>query len=380
MPEAELSLLASETKVDLYSKKLQSEVILKLILHCLVSHKQNSLRGLSSAYESIAFKLLNHPQNKGKIQISSISERLSTMNPIYFERLFGICVERYKEYFGEQTDTIIKFDSTIVALSSLLLKNGYQLKGGDASKFNQLKFTVGHTDIPEIVHFYTDIKYTSENAALKETMQAHSKKDKSLIKVFDRGITSRNTYDELTEKGVNFISRLSIVAKHEMHSKNILKQPVKTSTLIIQSDCWVFLYKEKGIKSIHPVRRIEATRIKDGQQITFVTNLKKASASEITKLYKRRWEIEIFFKFIKQELNFSHLINRSENGIRVMLYITMIAAVLLLVYKKTNNLSGYKMVKIKFAQELEEDIIKTIIILSGGNLEKVEFLFKNNSS
>ena len=63
-----------------------------------------------------------------------------------------------------------------------------------------------------------------------------------------------------------------------------------------------------------------------------------------------------------------------------MLYITMIAAVLLLVYKKTNNLSGYKMVKIKFAQELEEDIIKTIIILSGGNLEKVEFLFKNNSS
>lgn len=82
----------------------------------------------------------------------------------------------------------------------------------------------------------------------------------------------------------------------------------------------------------------------------------------------------MFFKFLKQELNFSHFINRSENGIEIILYCTLIAAILLLVYKKKNGLSGYKIMKQKFLQELEYELVKEIVIICGGDIEKIKHL------
>ena len=74
IPTELLEALAIETNVDYFAKKLQGEVIFKLLLHCIISHKNNSLRTMQSAYESIFFKLINSSNNKGKIHYSSISE------------------------------------------------------------------------------------------------------------------------------------------------------------------------------------------------------------------------------------------------------------------------------------------------------------------
>ena len=59
--------------------------------------------------------------------------------------------------------------------------------------------------------------------------------------------------------------------------------------------------------------------------------------------------------------------SRKENGIRVTLYMTLIAAILITVYKKNNKLSGYKIPKIKFIQELEREILMDIIERCGGD-------------
>jgi IS4 transposase len=85
-----------------------------------------------------------------------------------------------------------------------------------------------------------------------------------------------------------------------------------------------------------------------------------------------RWDIEVFFKFLKQELNFNHLINRTENGIRVMLYATLIASILVLVYKKKNKLSGYKIMKLRFVLDLERIIMKDIVIMCDGSPDLFE--------
>lgn len=87
-----------------------------------------------------------------------------------------------------------------------------------------------------------------------------------------------------------------------------------------------------------------------------------------------------FFKFIKQHLNFSHLLNRTENGIKVVMYVTMIAAILLTQYKTEKGLKGYKIVKKRFAQELEKNIIYNIVLLCGGSEEKArKIIFKNTT-
>ncbi len=79
----------------------------------------------------------------------------------------------------------------------------------------------------------------------------------------------------------------------------------------------------------------------------------------------------MFFRFIKQQLNFSQLINRNLNGIEVMVYMTLILAMMIIVYKRKNNLKGYKIVKMKITNELQKELIREIVILSGGNPDKV---------
>jgi hypothetical protein len=72
--------------------------------------------------------------------------------------------------------------------------------------------------------------------------------------------------------------------------------------------------------------------------------------------------------------------SRNENGIKVILYVTMIAAILLTAYKKLNQLNGYKIPKLKFSNELEIEIVKKIVILCGGNPEKLNEILLTNTS
>lgn len=372
--------LALDTRVDHYAKKLQGEVIFKLLLYCIVSHKDNSLRTMESAYEKVAFKLLNQKHNQSSVRFSSISERLSNINVAFFEKIYSNCINAYKKDLGNDGENLIRFDSTIIALSTRLLEIGYQLQGGNAEDFKQLKFTIGFSDIPEIVHFYHEQKYTSENVALKQTIAKQAQIESKTIKVFDKGITARNTYDEFTEKDIRFVTRLNTNARHttiRLNDDSVF--PLETSTLTIVNDTWCYLYNSNKQRTKHPVRRIETIRIADNEPIVFITNIHSLSTEEVTEIYKRRWDIEVFFKFIKQLLNFKHLLNRSENGIKVVLYVTMIAAILLIAYKKTNHLKGFKIVKQKFEKELETIILKDLIVMCGGNPELLSSILSKRS-
>jgi hypothetical protein len=382
LPDELLESLALETNVDYFTKKPYGSVVLKLLLHGILNNTDNSLRMMESTYGSLFFSYANGGNLKEGISFSSISGRLSCINPVFFEKVFIGCVATYKDGIGKDADTMVRFDSTIVALSTKLLKVGYLLKGGDAEKHRQLKFTVGHGGgIPETVLFFTDQRHNSENIALKEAIEEQSKEEKERIKVFDRGITARKTYDDFADNGITFVSRLVTTAKHDTVEPFDASAtfPMETATLKITSDDWCQLYAEKGAAK-HLVRVIKATRLAGNTTIWFVTNDKELIAVEVSELYKRRWDIEVFFKFIKQLLNFSHLINRSGNGIKVVMYATMIASILLIAYKKLNNLKGFKIMKLRFTTELEEAIVMDLIVLCGGNPEKLMELYPYNTS
>lgn len=131
------------TDVNKYSKKLHGELVFKLLLLCILSYKDNSLRTMVSAYESFGFHILNAKTKSKSIRFSSISERLSNIEPAYFERLYTLCVEQYGYVLPVQKTSIIRFDSTIISLSGKLLKVGYHIIGSASAHLKQLKFTIG---------------------------------------------------------------------------------------------------------------------------------------------------------------------------------------------------------------------------------------------
>lgn len=87
VPDNLLEKLATATKVNKFSKKLQGELLFKLLLYCIITEKDNSLRGMQSALESAVFTALN-TNSKAKISHSSISERLTNIEASFLKKYF----------------------------------------------------------------------------------------------------------------------------------------------------------------------------------------------------------------------------------------------------------------------------------------------------
>ena len=85
-----------------------------------------------------------------------------------------------------------------------------------------------------------------------------------------------------------------------------------------------------------PVREI-VVRIDTGKTIRVMTNDLDAPATEIADLYKQRWQIELFFKWIKQNLKIRHFLGTSENAVRIQIFIALIAYILLQMAQATQK-------------------------------------------
>ena len=216
----------------------------------------------------------------------------------------------------------------------------------------QLKFTMQlHAHLPTSVKSYFDQPHLSEETALKEAILSADINTGDLV-VFDKGLKSRKTFQVFDKQGISFITRGPTNIRYEaMETYRNIKGRHSDGLRFIQ-DSKVKLFNSGHQLIQHPFRLIEAQIEENGKSLYFITNVWNLSAMQIARCYRQRWDIEVFFRFLKQQLNVKHLINRSENGVKIQIYMALIAAILLLVLKITHKLSSYKIAKMKFEDDL----------------------------
>jgi len=156
-----------------------------------------------------------------------------------------------------------------------------------------------------------------------------------------------------------------------------LNEATTSVTVSINENLIVYLRESNHQWTKNTFRLIKATIIKTQQPIWFITNIEDTDAYQIADLYKQRWDIEPFFKFLKQHMNVTHLVARNKNGIRVMIYMTLILALLIIVYKHFNKIVNYKIAKLRFSLELERAATKQIVLLTGGDPDKLPQYFSD---
>lgn len=374
-----LDSLSETTGVDLNVKKLSGKVIFKLLLMTILDDSKASLRIMEKIYSSPKFKQYSGINKEESIKFNSLSERLSLIKTVYFEQIFTHLIRNYKNSIGKDLDKhfIRQFDSTSLSLSGKLLKKG--MVNGLKNKQNehthkQIKFTVGLFDsLPSSIEFYNEQKHLAEDETLRQAV-LNECIGSNEIAVFDRGIKARKTYQHFGQQNIQFVTRINPTKSINIIQQNTLPTNIETATLVIVSDEIVHLFYAKKMKLKEPLRLIKAISKDTNEVLYFLTNMVDLSATEITEVYRQRWDIEVFFKFIKQQLHFKHFFSYSENGIKVMMYMTMITAILLLLYKKQNTIAGYKIAKFCFVEELELEIIKEIVVFCGGDPSKSPLL------
>ena len=379
IPDEKLAELAAETRVDYGVKKFSGHLLFKLLLYSVIKSNKVSQRVIESFFNSRQFQFLVKLEAGNRTRHSTISERLAHVSVDFFRLLHEYVVQGLGEKYQVQTAKSLllkRFDSTTVSLSSKLLHFGMsndgdpKKPGGRANGLHQVKFSVGFDGLfAQQVKFYTEQNYLNENLSLSETILTQKEPHKG-IHVFDRGLRGRQTFALLTEQKVQFVTRVDAFPLHELIETLPVQNP-STATLEILEDLKVYLFSTSGKVKV-PLRMITAVRHDSEDALCFLTNIFDLPGDQITEIYKKRWDIEVFFKFLKQELNFSHFVSRTQNGIQVMLYVTLIAAALILIYRNLNELKGFKYVKMQFVQELEWSLIKDLVELCGGDPNKLD--------
>ena len=371
IPEDLLETIGKATQVDKHVKKLDGRTIFNLFLYSFIEEDKVSLRTMEQIFNNIAFKQLNGGEDE-RSKHTSLSDRLRSIKVEYFEQIFTSLISNFSNSFSKDiNDKIVRFDSTIITLSSKLLRAGIPVTQGPR---NQIKFSVGYSGlIPKQVKYQTSREHRSEDISLKEIIKSYDfKKDE--IAVFDRGLQSRKSFCEFDNAGLSFVTRLGDKAQYkEVELKASYKDYVH-GNLQIEEDLIVTLQGFRAKKIDHKFRLIVARPIdqRKSQKLFFLSNLYDLKPAEIVDIYKKRWDIEIFFKFIKQHLNAKHFLSRNLNGIRVTFYMVLIISILLTAYKLQNSLEGFKLVKRQFKLELQTILTREIVAFCHGDLQKFD--------
>ena len=327
IPPETFTDLAIETKVDFQVKKLSGEVMFKLILFSMLGSDKLSLRVMETFLQSAKFKSFSQFDILDS-RYNSISDRICSINAVYFEKLFEKIFSIYNKELKEEK-ALSKTDSTYVGLATKLFSAGMKNSHNGTDK-RYVKYSVNiKGSIPSCVKVFTDQSYVSEEFALAELINDADCIEGNIV-VFDRGLQSRNSFDKFTDSHKSFISRANPNIRCMVTAENKIPAKSIESSVTITSDEVVFLINKKEKITKHQYRLIKGTIDKSGDKIYFVTNIQQEDAYAIAAWYKQRWEIEVFFKFIKQHLNVKHLVSRDTNGIKVMLYMTMILAILII--------------------------------------------------
>lgn len=372
---------AEQTRVDRNVKKLYGRDIFLLLLMAVLDSERVSLRVMEDLYSSHKFQFFAGELTKRKTKFTSLSDRLINIKADFFEELFKVTYQILSKNFkAEQIKkhAIIRFDSTCVSASAKLLHMG-MVNGSPNTKTNkyairQIKFTIGFDGIlPTTATVYNQQKHLGEDITLGQTILEYGA-DKNDFAVFDRGLKKRITFGKFSKQQKLFVTRINPTKSYQVIKTHKNVEKVKSESLELLSDEWVYLFHSDKIKFKVPFRLIKAKRKQDDQILFFVTNNKNLDALSITEIYKSRWDIEIFFRFIKQELNLKHFTSFSLNGIKVMLYVQLIASMLIMLYKKFNNIDGYKRAKIRFVRALDIEITRLIVEICGGDPDKTPLL------
>ena len=141
----------------------------------------------------------------------------------------------------------------------------------------------------------------------------------------------------MNQHKVEFVSRLKEGGRKDVVRVIEEGNGRRIGSLLLVSDEEIRLYRDGGRQRTDETFRLITTQNEEGETYLFLTNIFDLGPEVITLFYRKRWDIEVFFRFIKQELNFSHFMSTNENGIKIILYMTLILSMLILIYKRINQ-------------------------------------------
>lgn len=321
-PRTEFSQLVAKHQAERRAKGFKCWTQLVSMLFCHMAHA-DSLREICGGLACCIGKLKHLGITKAPNK-STLSYANQHRPAALYEELFWTMMQRFRTSGGMGTrkrkfrfnNKLLSLDSTTISLCLNLFPWAQFRRAKGGVKVHVL---LDHDDYMPSFALITDAKRHDRTVARKFTLKPGS------IVAFDRAYNDYTLFHQWTENGIFFVTRQKENAVYEVVEERV---PPKHRSII--SDQIIRLTGVKAEeKCPHLLRRVVVWDQVKEREIVLLTNHLKFGASTISAIYKDRWEIEIFFKTLKQHLKVKTFIGTSENALRIQIWTAMIALLLL---------------------------------------------------
>lgn len=259
--------------------------------------------------------------------LARINERQPyTLYEAIFGKLLGQCKSYVPKHRFRFKSPLISMDASTIdlCLSAFPWATFRRAKGG-------IKLHVGLDHDGYLPNFIQVTEADTHEVNVARAMNF----TKGSIVVFDRGYIDYKWYKQLENKGVFFVTRQKRNANYRVVERRKVnkRQGLRSDQTIRLTG----FYKKKECDI--PLRRVSYRDPESGKRYVFLTNNFKLSAKTIADIYKERWQIELFFKWIKQNLKIKTFLGTSKNAVLTQIWIAMIVYLMLAYIKFSSKLA-----------------------------------------
>lgn len=321
-PRTEFAQLVAKHQAERRAKGFTCWTQLVSMLFCHMAHA-DSLREICGGLACCLGKLKHLGVTKAPNK-STLSYANQKRPAALYEDLFWTMMQRFRMSGGLGSrkskfrfkNKLLSLDSTTISLCLNLFPWAQFRRAKGGVKVHVL---LDHDDYMPSYALITEAKRHDRTVARRFTLKPGS------IVAFDRAYNDYTLFSQWTENGVFFVTRQKENAVYEVVEERVV--PKHRSIL---SDQIIRLTGPKAEeKCPHLLRRVVVYDKENDREIVLLTNHLDFGASTIAAIYKDRWEIEIFFKTLKQHLKVKTFIGTSENALRIQIWTAMIALLLL---------------------------------------------------
>lgn len=337
IPRSLVQTIAKQEASDFYYKTFKTYDHLVTMLYSIFNHC-NSLREVTTgllAWEQRIHHLgiQSHPRR------STISDANKERRPEVFEKIYLKILEKYRGVLPDSRkkshkDNLYIFDSTSVSLFKEILKGPgiYSKEGKRKGGIKVHALLHAASDVPVMIRF--SAAAASDSNFIKEVKDLPA----GSVLVFDKGFRHYDSYNRFSDEKVTWVTRHRNDSVYQMASRNPVSDHQKQ--LGIKTDWQIVLGHDHDKKAV----KVKCRMIKYNDRIkkrhfVFITNNFRLSAATIANYYQRRWQIETFFKRIKQNFPLQYFLGDNENAIKIQIWCTLIADLLLRVIKRGSKTS-----------------------------------------
>lgn len=358
LPYYELEKLVRKYESDKYAKTFKTKHLLTSLLFAQ-SIEAESLREITDSFQALDNHLYHLGLPSTGVKRSTLADCNSRVDYRVFQELFYVMVEKYQSSIFSKTDLGIEED--VYALDASFIEVVMGLV--DWGKFRATKGAIKlHTvysvtqQIPVLVNISAGKIHDLEGMPYLDERFACS------IVTFDKGYWRGYWFKDLDDRGISFVTRVKtnvnyeVSGQHQLTTEELRAGVLKDERIRFSSEQLSKDYPEE----LRLVTYYDAENDKTYEFLTNLTDSTSHSAKQIADIYRYRWQIELFFKWIKQHLRVKTFYGTSQNAVFNQIWVALIYY---LIISHIHSQSSYPYTKLELTRVINIALLQKIPLI-----------------